>query len=49
MSDPDTAGFYDELAPFYPLLYADWEGAIARQGAALSNLLSELGVVERAH
>ena len=44
MSDPDTAGFYDELAPFYPLLYADWEGAIARQGAALSKLLSELGV-----
>lgn len=44
MSDPDTAGFYDELAPFYPLLYANWEDAIARQGAALSNLLSELGV-----
>ena len=44
MSDPDTAGFYDELAPFYPLLYSNWEDAIARQGAALSKLLSELGI-----
>lgn len=44
MSDPGTAGFYDELAPFYPLLYPNWGHAIARQGAALSKLLAELGV-----
>jgi SAM-dependent methyltransferase len=44
VSDPNTAGFYDELAPFYPLLYSNWDEAIARQGTALSNLLSELGV-----
>lgn len=44
MSDPDTAAFYDELAPFYPLLYSDWDDAVSRQGLALSNLFSELGV-----
>ncbi|HXE66519.1 MAG TPA: class I SAM-dependent methyltransferase [Rhodanobacteraceae bacterium] len=44
MSDPDTAGFYDELAPFYPSLYSSWDDAIARQGAALSKLLLELGL-----
>lgn len=44
VSDPGMAVFYDELAPFYPLLYSDWDGAIARQGLALSKLLSELGV-----
>lgn len=44
MSDPDTADFYDELAPFYPLLYSNWDDAIARQGAALSKLLLERGV-----
>lgn len=45
MSDPNTAAFYDELAPFYPLLYSNWGDAVARQGRALSNLLAELGVV----
>ena len=44
MSDPDTAAFYDELAPFYPLLYSNWDDAVSRQGLALSNLFSELGV-----
>lgn len=44
MSEPDSAAFYDELAPFYPLLYSNWDDAIARQGTALSSLLSELGV-----
>jgi len=33
--------FYDELAPRYHLIYADWEASIVRQGAALSNLLGE--------
>jgi SAM-dependent methyltransferase len=36
--------FYDRLAPFYHLLYADWEASIERQGAALAALLRELGV-----
>jgi len=44
VSDPDTAAFYDELAPFYPLLYSDWDDAVSRQGLALSNLLAELGI-----
>lgn len=45
MSDSGTAAFYDALAPFYPLLYPDWNDAVTRQGIALSNLLTELGVV----
>ena len=44
MSNPNTADFYDELAPFYPLLYSNWDDAVSRQGVALSTLLSELGV-----
>lgn len=39
----DTA-FYDELAPFYHLLYPDWAASVERQGAALDALLRELGV-----
>lgn len=35
-----TANFYDELAPFYHLLYGDWEDAVAQQGRALSGLLA---------
>ena len=34
--------FYDELAPRYHLVYADWDASIARQGAALDSLLREL-------
>jgi len=45
VSEPETAAFYDELAPFYPLLYSNWDDAVSRQGLALSNLLRELGVV----
>ncbi len=40
-----TTQFYDQLAPFYHLLYGDWEQAIARQGRALAGLLEELGVM----
>lgn len=36
--------FYDELAPYYHLIYGDWERAIAKQGAALARLLVEFGV-----
>jgi 2-polyprenyl-3-methyl-5-hydroxy-6-metoxy-1,4-benzoquinol methylase len=36
--------FYDELAPYYHLLYADWEASVARQGAALAAVLAARGV-----
>ena len=36
MSVPD---FYDALAPWYHLVYQDWESTIARQGDALSALI----------
>jgi SAM-dependent methyltransferase len=39
-----TATFYDELAPYYHLIYGDWEHAIATQGSALAGLLQEFGV-----
>ncbi len=39
-----TASFYDRLAPFYHLLYGDWEAAVSAQGAALSALLQRHGV-----
>jgi SAM-dependent methyltransferase len=41
--EPD-GGFYDRLAPYYHLLYADWEGSILRQGAMLAGLLREHGI-----
>lgn len=44
MSAADTASFYDELAPFYHLLYGDWEQSIERQGAALAALLHDHGI-----
>jgi SAM-dependent methyltransferase len=40
-----TADFYDDLAPFYHLIYEDWESAIDRQGEVLAGLLREAGVV----
>jgi glycine/sarcosine N-methyltransferase len=39
-----AASFYDELAPFYHLLYVDWEAAVQTQGAALTALLEAHGV-----
>lgn len=36
--------FYDELAPFYDLLYGDWEASVERQADALDRLLREAGV-----
>jgi|SRR5581483_8686117 len=39
--------FYDDLAPFYPLIYPDWRTAIGRQAAALDELIREqLGAAE---
>jgi SAM-dependent methyltransferase len=40
----DAASFYDRLAPYYHLLYGDWEASITRQGAALARLLDSHGV-----
>lgn len=34
-----TRDFYDALAPFYHLLFPDWEASIARQGAALDAVI----------
>ena len=41
-SDPHASvvEFYDALAPWYHLVYADWEAGIARQGEALAALLT---------
>jgi SAM-dependent methyltransferase len=37
--------FYDDLAPYYHLLFEDWEASVARQGAALARLLAGFAVV----
>jgi SAM-dependent methyltransferase len=39
-----TAAFYDQLAPYYHLLYGDWESSVVKQGEALARLLQETGV-----
>lgn len=36
-------GFYDELAPFYHLIYPDWEASLRRQGQALDAILRSRG------
>jgi SAM-dependent methyltransferase len=43
--DPVEAGdFYDELAPYYDLIFNDWNASMARQGAVLAALIdAELG------
>jgi SAM-dependent methyltransferase len=33
------AGFYNELAPYYHLIFEDWDASIERQGAVLNSLL----------
>jgi glycine/sarcosine N-methyltransferase len=38
MSDP-IVEFYDSLAPYYHLIFEDWEKSIERQGAVLNSLL----------
>lgn len=39
-----TQDFYDGLAPYFHLLYADWEASIARQSRGLAHVLAEFGV-----
>lgn len=39
-----TQDFYDALAPFYHLVFPDWEASVARQGEALDAVIrAELG------
>ncbi len=35
------AEFYDQLAPYYVFLYADWEASVKRQAAALDGIVRE--------
>lgn len=35
------ANFYDELAPFYHLIYPDWQASVARQAQALHRIISQ--------
>ncbi|HEU4883557.1 MAG TPA: methyltransferase domain-containing protein [Longimicrobium sp.] len=41
---PDPQDFYDALAPFYHLIFPDWDASIARQAAVLDEVVrAELG------
>lgn len=40
-----TQDFYDRLAPYYHLLYPNWDASIARQSSGLARVLGEFGVV----
>lgn len=40
--------FYDQLAPYYHLLYGDWRAAVDTQGAALAALLRAEGIADGA-
>ncbi|HEX4469577.1 MAG TPA: class I SAM-dependent methyltransferase, partial [Gemmatimonadaceae bacterium] len=39
-----TQDFYDRLAPYYHLLYPNWEASIARQSRGVAEVLDEFGV-----
>jgi SAM-dependent methyltransferase len=39
-----TQDFYDRLAPYYHLLYPNWEASSARQSRGLADVLEEFGV-----
>jgi SAM-dependent methyltransferase len=39
-----TQAFYDQLAPYYHLLYPDWEASSARQSRGLAAVLHDFGV-----
>ncbi|MGC7096843.1 class I SAM-dependent methyltransferase [Amycolatopsis lurida] len=43
MADSGARRFYDQLADDYDLIYADWDGGIARQAAALDRLITAAG------
>ena len=35
----DSASFYDDIAKYYDLIYADWERSMRRHGEAISAML----------
>lgn len=37
----NQGSFYDDLADYYDLIYADWEGSMRRHGAAIAALLGD--------
>ncbi|MFC4347846.1 class I SAM-dependent methyltransferase [Kordiimonas lipolytica] len=37
-----TNDFYDPMAPFYHLVHGDWEASIARQSAALDQIIKDI-------
>jgi SAM-dependent methyltransferase len=37
----DSSAFYDKLAPFYHLIYQDWEASIQKQAAGLDSIIKE--------
>lgn len=39
-----TQDFYDRLAPYYHLLFPDWDASIVRQGRGLARVLTEFSV-----
>ena len=39
-----TDSFYDDVAPYYHLIYPDWEASIERQAKGLAEVLVEFGV-----
>lgn len=39
-----TQDFYDELAPYYHLLYPNWDASITRQSRGLAHVLTEFGI-----
>jgi hypothetical protein len=36
------SNFYDQLAPFYHLIYEDWEASIASQANYLNDIIVEI-------
>ena len=42
--DAAVVDFYDRLAPWHHLIFADWEASVRRHGAALAAVLAEHGV-----
>ena len=40
MTDANNMAFYDELASYYDLIFADWDASMQRQGEAIHALLS---------
>jgi ubiquinone/menaquinone biosynthesis C-methylase UbiE len=37
-----VADFYDQLSPFYHLIYADWDASVKRQASQLDAVIREL-------